>query len=130
MIEQKASLTKLDISGEIINLDFRERMHHLTNLKSLALNRTGVMDNDNWLSLVSQLTNLTQLETAENGLSQHALLNLTLLTNLRILDIRNNGALDNQSVVDLRPLTNLQQLYTEGTLITRDSLAQLASLKN
>jgi hypothetical protein len=126
LLSTKASLEKLDISGNILYTDQLAHLSKLTNLMSLSMNRTIILDYDaEALEGISQLTKLTHLEINANQLNPKALQHLTNHTNLRYLDVSYNFALDDTSIPNLQSLKNLETLNISHTSFTNTALKQL-----
>ena len=109
-------LKRLDVGLSNANDTFLSYISGLKNLTDVDLKQTHITDEG--LEHLSRLTNLQRLGLDENiQLSNKALEHLSELTNLKRLSCKGNYLIDNAGLSYLKGLTALEEINLEGTFV-------------
>jgi Leucine-rich repeat (LRR) protein len=125
------ALTQQQQSLALIGYDLSDASPLITlknypQLTRLKLNWTNL--NDQGLAVVAQLSQLEELQIAGNKITHVGLAHLTHLTQLHLLILKENPAIDNAGLQHLAALPHLQTLHLGGTSVTVEGLESLQTL--
>lgn len=88
------------------------------------LNLSGIPLNDNWISQIIQLENLTELRLNNTKIKDAALEKMTALKNLEYLNIYDNQ-LSDKSVKSIQKMSKLKKLYVWKTNLSKEGVANI-----
>jgi hypothetical protein len=88
------------------------------------LNLSGISLNENWISQIAQLENLTELRINGTNINDVAIKKLAALKNLEYLNVYNNE-LSDKSVQSIQQLSKLKKLYLWKTNISEEGIAKI-----